>query len=107
MPLYGGRALGHVPRRVARVDFTSHLKTLFPKIAGGPHHSSAATVADLIAELDALEPGFAFYVCDELGRLRQHVNVFVDEEMIFDRRALGDALGPDTRVFIAQALSGG
>lgn len=107
MPLYGGRALGHVPRRVARVDFTSHLKTLFPKIAGGPHHSSAATVADLIAELDALEPGFAFYVCDELGRLRQHVNVFVDGERVSDRATLSDPVEPGARVLILQALSGG
>jgi hypothetical protein len=92
---------------VALVEFTSHLKALFPNLGVGAYRSNAPTVAALIAELEAREPGFAFYVCDELGRLRQHVNVFVDEEVIFDRRALGDALGPESRVFIAQALSGG
>lgn len=92
---------------MAVVEFTSHLKALFPNIASGPYRTEASTVAGVIAELDALEPGFAFYICDELGRLRTHVNVFVNEEMIFDRRALADALEPESRVFIAQALSGG
>jgi len=35
------------------------------------------------------------------------VNVFVGEEPIHDRERLGDALAPDDRVFILQALSGG
>ena len=52
-------------------------------------------------------PGFAFYVCDERGRLRQHVNIFVEEERVVDRRALSDPVEPESRVFILQALSGG
>jgi sulfur-carrier protein len=94
-------------RAVALVDLSPHLPPLFPQLAGGPLDVPANTVAELIQRLDELAPGVAFYICDERGRLRQHVNVFVAGEMIVDRRGLGDRLEPTTRVFIAQALSGG
>ena len=68
---------------------------------------AGTTVAEVIQKLEELAPGVAFYICDERGRLRPHVNVFVAGEMIVDRRSLSDAVGPGTRVFIAQALSGG
>lgn len=92
---------------MALVEFSPHLPTLFPQLAGGPIEVSASTVAEVVQRLDELVPGVAFYICDERGRLRQHVNVFVAGEMIFDRRALSDRVEPATRVFIAQALSGG
>lgn len=102
----GEPGLGDAPG-VAQVELTQHLLTLFPRLAGGPLHVDAATVAELVAALDGLAPGVAFYICDERGRLRRHVNIFVDGEMLVDRQRLGDRLAPDTRVFIAQALSGG
>jgi hypothetical protein len=83
------------------------LLTLFPQLAGGPIEVQAATVAEVVQRLNELAPGVAFYICDELGRLRQHVNVFVAGEMIYDRRGLSDVVEANTRVFIAQALSGG
>ena len=93
--------------RVAQVEVTRHLKEYFPQLSATPLSMSAATVAELVRAIDAEAPGFAFYVCDELGRLRQHVNVFVNEEMIVDRQRLSDRLDTASRVFIAQALSGG
>jgi molybdopterin synthase sulfur carrier subunit len=92
---------------MALVEFSAHLPTLFPQLAGGPVEVSASTVAEVVQRLDELAPGVAFYICDERGRLRQHVNVFVAGEMIFDRRGLSDKVEGATRVFIAQALSGG
>lgn len=92
---------------MARVKFTSHLRTHFPQLGVGALDMGGETVADVIQHIEALAPGFAFYVCDELGRLRRHVNIFVDEEMIMDRRRLSDPLNPQSKVFIAQALSGG
>jgi sulfur-carrier protein len=92
---------------MAEVEFSSHLPTLFPQLAGGPIHVEAATVAEAVRRLDELAPGVAFYICDELGRLRKHVNVFVAGEMIVDRQRLSDNLQSATRLFIAQALSGG
>lgn len=92
---------------MARVELTKHLFTFFPDLEGRELVVDGATVAEVIANMERLAPGFAFYVCDELGRLRRHVNVFVDEERVEDRRALSDRVGPDTRVLIMQALSGG
>jgi sulfur-carrier protein len=92
---------------VVRVELTQHLFQFFPQLKGRELVVEASTVAEVMQEMEKIVPGFAFYVCDERGRLRQHVNVFVDQEMIADRRRLSDRVAPDARVFIMQALSGG
>jgi hypothetical protein len=92
---------------MATVELTRHLYTFFPALAGKPLRVDAATVAEVVAQLEALAPGLGFYICDERGRLRTHVNVFVDEQMIADRGRLSDRVGPDSHVMIMQALSGG
>ena len=69
--------------------------------------TQAATVAEVVEAVEAIAPGFAFYVCDELGRLRQHVNVYVGDERLRDRATLTDPVSDDARVLILQALSGG
>ena len=87
------------------VAFTRHLARFFPTLAEG--EVPGATVREVIDELERRHPGFAGYVLEDNGRLRRHVNVFVGEEPVRDRERLGDPLGPDARVFILQALSGG
>jgi hypothetical protein len=89
------------------VEVTSHLYEFFPQLRGGPLSVAGGTVGEVVKAMDRLAPGFAFYVCDEAGRLRRHVNVFVEEERIRDRVTLTDPVGPSSRVFILQALSGG
>ena len=90
---------------MALVSFTRHLARYFPTLESV--EIAAATVRELVAELDRRHPGLASYVVDEAGRLRRHVNIFVGDEPVRDREALSDALAPDARVFIMQALSGG
>lgn len=92
---------------MATVKLTRHLYTFFPALVGQDLQVEASTVAELLRELDKLAPGLAFYICDERGRLRTHVNIFIGDERIVDRRALSDQLLPDSRVSILQALSGG
>lgn len=94
-------------RPVAKVELTRHLYTFFPSLEGRDLLVEASTVAQVVDELERIAPGFAFYVCDELGRLRRHVNIFVEEERIADRRRLSDRVDANSRVFIMQALSGG
>ena len=60
-----------------------------------------------MAELERLAPGIAFYVCDERGRLRPHVNIFINNDLIHDRGRLSDPVPADAKVHILQALSGG
>ncbi len=90
---------------MAHVSFTRHLQRFFPDLA--ECEVPGATVREVVDALDRMHPGLASYLVDETGRLRRHVNVFVGDEPISDRAALSDALTPDARVFILQALSGG
>ena len=89
------------------VELTRHLFQFFPALEGRKIEVEARTVAEALQQMEHIAPGFTFYVCDELGRLRQHVNVFVDRERIRDRATLTDPVGPEARVLILQALSGG
>lgn len=90
------------------VELTRHLYTFFPALEGKPLRvENATTVAEVVRGMDELAPGLGFYICDERGRLRRHVNIFVDQQMIADRGRLGDRVEPDSHVMIMQALSGG
>jgi molybdopterin converting factor small subunit len=88
-----------------RVQFTSHLRKFFPGLE--PLSIEADTVADLVAALDRRHPGIADYLVDEQGSLRKHVNIFVGETLVSDRKALSDTLDADDEVYVMQALSGG
>ena len=90
---------------MAHVQFTRHLLRYFPELE--QVQIRAATVAELVAELDRRHPGLAGYLVDDRGALRQHVNIFVDEEMLRDRLGLSDELDPTSKVYVMQALSGG
>ncbi len=58
---------------MVKVQLTRHLFAFFPQLEGKELAVEASTVADVVRELDRIAPGFAFYVCDELGRLRRTV----------------------------------
>ena len=89
------------------VELTSHLFQFFPSLGRRPFQVEGKTVAEVIRAIDAIAPGFAFYVCDEAGRMRQHVIAYVGEERVRDRGTLTDRVDPGSRVLIVQALSGG
>lgn len=89
------------------VELTSHLFQFFPALAGRPIAVEARSVAEVVRAMEGIAPGFAFYVCDEAGRMRQHVVAYVDGKRVSDRNTLSDPVGPDSRVLIVQALSGG
>ena len=90
---------------MARVAFTRHLLRFFPDLAEGSVEGS--TVREVVDALDVAHPGLRRYVCEDDGRLRKHVNVFVDGEMCADRETLSDPVSEGTELFIVQALSGG
>ena len=92
---------------MAKVELTRHLYTFFPQLEGREITVAGATLAEVLRGVEALAPGFAFYVCDEAGRLRRHVDVFVGDERVRDRVTLGDPVAPGARVLVLQALSGG
>ena len=89
------------------MHLTRHLYSFFPHLDGKKIEVEAGTAAEVVKALEALAPGIAFYICDERGRLRTHVNVFVGTQLIRDRRALSDAVPDGGEVHVLQALSGG
>ena len=87
-----------------RVTFTANLQRHLDVSA---LDVEGARVADVLAAVFDQKPQLRSYIVDDQGRLRRHVNVFVNSEMIADRRGLSDAVRPDDEVFVFQALSGG
>jgi sulfur-carrier protein len=62
------------------------------------------TVAAVLEDLDRQFPGIRFRMLDEQGRIRRHIRLFYDREMLFDPAA---PLRPGGELLIVQALSGG
>lgn len=89
------------------VQLTRHLFAFFPQLEGRALEVDATDVAGVLRELESIAPGIGFYLCDERGRLRPHVNVFIGNAMVRDRRQLSDAVTAGDKVSILQALSGG
>ena len=92
---------------MVKVELTRHLYRFFPHLEGREIEVEASTVAAVLREVEKIAPGFGFYVCDERGSLRTHVNVFIGDERIADRVRLSDRVPAGGKVFIMQALSGG
>jgi molybdopterin converting factor small subunit len=64
-------------------------------------------VGEVLAAVFVERPLLRSYIVDDQGRLRRHVNVFVNSTLVADRDGLSDAVNPGDEVFVFQALSGG
>ena len=87
------------------IKFTRALKRFYPNLESVV--LDVNDVKQVIEEVDKKYLGIKSYILDDQGALRQHVNVFVDGQMIEDRETLSDLLQADSEVYIMQALSGG
>lgn len=88
-----------------KVNFTAALKRFFPDLE--PLAIDVSTVVELITYLENHHPGIGAYLLDEQGALREHVNIFIGENLLKDRVKLSDKINPDDEVYVMQALSGG
>jgi molybdopterin synthase sulfur carrier subunit len=86
---------------MARVRLRAPLKEL----AGGATdlQLAGATVGELLRELERAHPALAGWVLDEQGRIREHVNVFVNR----DYGQESTAVGAQDRLHVIPAISGG
>lgn len=89
---------------MAQVAFTANLQRHVPC---PPTTVTASTVSEALAAVFDTIPRLRGYVVDERGALRKHMAIFVDGELIKDRAHLSDPVGPDTEIYVMQALSGG
>lgn len=66
--------------------------------------AEGATLADLFSDLERQYPGIRFRVINEQDQLREHIKVFVNQEIARD---LSAPLRPGDDVHIITAISGG
>ena len=89
---------------MARVSFTGNLKR---HLACPPATVEARTVREALDAVFTTNPPLRSYILDDQGRLRRHVNIFVNETMISDRLSQSDAIRATDEIYVLQALSGG
>ena len=89
---------------MAQVVFTPNLQR---HVNCPPSVADASSVREALDLVFAANPQLRSYVVDEQGRLRKHINVYVNDRMVNDRTALSDAVAPSDEIFVFQALSGG
>jgi len=83
-----------------RVAFTGNLKR---HVAAPETRAEGASVDEVLANVFAANPRLRGYVLDDQGRIRRHVNVWVNGA----RATLSSAVGDDDEIYVFQALSGG
>jgi molybdopterin converting factor small subunit len=86
---------------MARVRLRAPLKDL----AGGGSEVDLPgdTVGEVLRALERDHPRTTGWVLDEMGRVRRHVNVFVNGE----RRREDDPVGPDDVLHVLPSITGG
>lgn len=86
------------------IHLTSHLRRVGP---AGPTRVEAATLGAALDAYFATAPKVRSYILDDQGRLRRHVAVFIDGELLVDKKDLGRRVAPTSEIYVMQALSGG
>jgi len=89
---------------MVQLHFTSWLRELVPD---GPLDVSGATVGDALGALFTQRPHVRSYVLDDRGDLRKHVRVFADGVRLPNAAALSQAIAPNSKLYVMQALSRG
>jgi molybdopterin synthase sulfur carrier subunit len=73
-------------------------------LAGGAEHPVEGTsVAELLSALERTQPALQGWILDERGRIRRHINVFVNGEKGTEETAVAH----DDRIDVLPAISGG
>lgn len=68
---------------------------------------TGSTIREIIETLDQRFPGLRFNLCDETGRVRPFVNIFVDRENIRYLQGLDTPVSPGTTIVILPSVAGG
>lgn len=80
------------------------LRAPLSELCGGRNHAVAgATVREVLFALERAHPSIAGWVLDEQGRIREHVNVFVNGTHGEEGTPVADA----DRVHVLPAITGG
>lgn len=69
--------------------------------------SAGSTVGDVLATYFDQHPAVRTYLLDDVGALRRHVTVFLDDNQLTHLDAMATTVSPDGTIHVFQALSGG
>ena len=88
---------------------TVRIPTTLRPMAGGSStvQVEGATLAEVIANLDAAHPGFSDRLLDENGALRKFVNLFVADDDVRYLQGLDTPVPAGETVSIIPAVAGG
>jgi hypothetical protein len=89
---------------VPTIHLTSHLRRIAP---AGPLRVEAATLGAALDAYFMAAPKVRSYILDDQGCLRHHVAVFIDGELLVDKKNLGRTVAAGSEIYVMQALSGG
>ena len=89
---------------MATINFTNNLKR---HLDCSSQNIPGETLKEVLTSLFSNNQKLAGYIVDDQDKLRKHVLISIDNEIISDSIHFSDALKPDSEIYIFQALSGG
>lgn len=89
---------------MAKVTLTSNLKKYYPE---SEFEMEGKTLKEVLKKMDEVRPHFTSYILEDNEHIRQHVNIFIDGQMLQDKTNINISIQSTTQVHIMQALSGG
>jgi len=91
------------------MSVTVRIPTPLRKLTGGADEVTveAATVGDMIENLEAAHAGLKERLCDDAGEIRRFVNVYVNDEDVRFLAGRATALKDGDEVSIVPAIAGG
>ncbi len=97
------------PYTLPAMSVTVRVPPVFRTLTSGSSQVDAdgATVAEVLASLEAAHPGFKDKLLDEQGSLVRYVNLFVDDDDVRFLDGLDTAVPDGGTLSIMQAVAGG
>lgn len=89
---------------MAKVIFTANIQR---HVDCPETEAAGATLREVLDRVFAGNGAARLYVLDDQNGLRRHMAVFIDGELLRDRRQLSDRVGENSTIYVIQALSGG
>ena len=89
---------------MVHVEFAASLQRHKPC---APQTVAAGTLASVLTQAFAAEPGLRHYVLDDQGHIRKHVAVFINGAMHQQRQRMDIEVTDQARVLVIQCLTGG
>ncbi|MBX7145981.1 MAG: MoaD/ThiS family protein [Alphaproteobacteria bacterium] len=89
---------------MALLIFTSHLKR---HLNCDDQNIDGYSVKEILDNYFLFNQQARDYILDNQNQLRKHVNIFINNSHIKDRKNLTDPVNANDKIYIFQALSGG